>query len=1803
MANLFPQGGWSNRINVGMSGLLFLLWIALGALVISAPVTAQAQNLCVGNLVYLDSNSNGVYDFNEGVGDVRVEIWRLTGDPENPEVLANFYTTQSSGFYLFVNLAPGTYYVKIPETEFALGKPLYGMFSLPGAQLIGDDDEGEDGQDSFDPALTGVSSMEFIVVEGFGPVGTEEPGFAGTIDDSDDINGDMTIDFGFYKPVGVGNLVFADMNGNGRADVGEGVPGVAVQLHASTAVIGTDAPLADVITDSTGHYQFGGLQAGFYKVHIPGSEFADGGPLEQALSITGVGLAEDDDDANAPGHLGDDGLDDATPDLNGITSGIITLSPGTEPAGAGESGSDGTMDDLADADNDLTVDFGFVFPEGMLGVGNVVFEDFNNNGFYDDGEGIYGVKVQLIEEGTGALVGERTTRLDGSFFFGSVSPGDYHLHVPASEFAPGKPLFSALSVEQTAAGDDQSGEEGVDAPFPETTGISGVPFTLQVGSPITDAGTELGFNAASDNFRDDQVDLTHDLGFTVRAREPLSVGNLVFFDEDSNGRLNGSEAGISGVKVQLFRQGDDAALATPVAEMDTAADGTYMFSGLVPGTYFVHVPPSEFAVGQPLLNRRSSPGNAADDGIDDHASENGLDAADPVTTGVSSIEFELVDNAEPVELGYEPGQDDADDNNGDLTIDLGFTTSCPALTINPAALPDAVAQSSYSQALTLQGDSGTITWTQAGGAMPDGLSLSTAGVLSGVPTQAGSFQFTVRATTETLCTTTRSYTLVIDPAQNVGLGNLVFLDSNGNGRADDGEGVPLVEVRLYAEGSTVDVDAPLQTVTTNNDGFYAFNGLSAGRYFAHVAKANFASGGPLFEKVSVSGAGGDKPKDDDVDENGEDSLNPANTGISSSVIDLSAGAEPAAGGGESGAGSSDDDATDSNFNATVDFGFIPSPLVSVGLGNLVFRDDNNSGTFDEGEGKDGVVVELFVATDEISESQPLRSTVTAGGGRYAFMGLSAGSYKVFIPASEFAQGKPLYGCRSVTGEGADAVADDDVDENGLDVPTPAATGVVTGIVELALGTEAITNIEETGADKAGDDAADSNTDFTVDLGFVRDCGTLIVSPASLEPVLVGTPFSTQFTASGGMAPYVFTFAFGELPPGLTLAIDGTLSGTPTVSGIYEFALQATDDFGCFVVHPCSLEVTAPPLAVGNVVFFDKNANGHADAGEGVDGVTVELHLGPDTPGPGSYVASTTTSGGGYFLFDDLDAGDYRLHLPASMFAQGAPLWKMLSVSGVLSTSDDESGEDGQDAVDPAVSGISTAVFALQVGQCPLDDVELGLSGSSDSSRDADIDLTRDFGVVDQTALPATFSSWALENGLDSSNNGPEDNPDGDTESNLLEYALGSSPESGTASDAFKVVENQLTGQMEVQLRRRHGGLSDLTYTVQVLANLAQSPAGWVATQIVPTITNNGDGTETLTYSALELDPALSADGFGFVRVKVELDANHDTTPEASDSSLVIGWQHRTLEVRNQTYAVSLVPLAVFTGAVTSVNGSTVDVSASAGTADVAALLTGAREYYLEVVAGDQEGHRWEIDEISSSGSSLTLLPAESRSTQAVIPADLVGDTIALRAHWKVIELFPASDFHATTDPATADNLILWNAASRSYSTYWLASTPQGQRWLRIGDATLSNQNNLVIGPCDGLFTKPRSSSVSAAIIGQARSWNIACPLVAGTNLVGNPHPVAQSFGNRGMTTANGFTGNTDSSAADRVNIWNGDASAATSYAAYYLLKSGTTERWLKIGDATLADQSAAPVFGAGLAAFINSVTSQPGWLLPAPWTP
>ncbi|PYK49186.1 MAG: hypothetical protein DME51_09045 [Verrucomicrobia bacterium] len=54
---------------------------------------------------------------------------------------------------------------------------------------------------------------------------------------------------------------------------------------------------------------------------------------------------------------------------------------------------------------------------------------------------------------------------------------------------------------------------------------------------------------------------------------------------------------------------------------------------------------------------------------------------------------------------------------------------------------------------------------------------------------------------------------------------------------------------------------------------------------------------------------------------------------------------------------------------------------------------------------------------------------------------------------------------------------------------------------------------------------------------------------------------------------------GSLPPGLTLSSSGVLSGTPTSSGTFTFAIQATDRNGCTGTRSYGLTVACATISL------------------------------------------------------------------------------------------------------------------------------------------------------------------------------------------------------------------------------------------------------------------------------------------------------------------------------------------------------------------------------------------------------------------------------------------------------------------------------------------------------------------------------------------------------------------------------------------------------------------------------------------------
>ena len=98
----------------------------------------------------------------------------------------------------------------------------------------------------------------------------------------------------------------------------------------------------------------------------------------------------------------------------------------------------------------------------------------------------------------------------------------------------------------------------------------------------------------------------------------------------------------------------------------------------------------------------------------------------------------------------------------EFTLVVSETAPDPTtITITTASLPSGTVGSSYSA--TLEASLSNATWSISSGSLPNGLRLSSSGVISGTPTSSGSATFTVRAESGN-ASATKSLSITINPA-------------------------------------------------------------------------------------------------------------------------------------------------------------------------------------------------------------------------------------------------------------------------------------------------------------------------------------------------------------------------------------------------------------------------------------------------------------------------------------------------------------------------------------------------------------------------------------------------------------------------------------------------------------------------------------------------------------------------------------------------------------------------------------------------------------------------------------------------------------------------------------------------------------------------------------------------------------------------------------------------------------------------------------------------------------------------------
>ncbi len=310
------------------------------------PTIGVDDILRLGNRVWEDANNNICIDAGETFFDgVALTLLKDDGDllfDAATDVVVATTTTSGGGFYLFDNLLPGNYFVRVDKENFDDGQPLHKYRSSTGYYGANTcfDSKDKGNEVAFywwvDGILTSYISME----------PGEEPPFEV---DGDDQNGNMIQDFGFYRPVRLGNRVWHDVNIDGSRDDAEAdINNVLVNVYRDNGD-GVFSALQDTYvsmrtTIDSGYYNFHDLTQGSYFVEIPSSNFVPGGPLEGFYSTP------DHVGEEPPANDTDHGIDNVAPIEGGIVSEIVELTWDMEPEAS---------IDTDNEDGNFTIDFGF----------------------------------------------------------------------------------------------------------------------------------------------------------------------------------------------------------------------------------------------------------------------------------------------------------------------------------------------------------------------------------------------------------------------------------------------------------------------------------------------------------------------------------------------------------------------------------------------------------------------------------------------------------------------------------------------------------------------------------------------------------------------------------------------------------------------------------------------------------------------------------------------------------------------------------------------------------------------------------------------------------------------------------------------------------------------------------------------------------------------------------------------------------------------------------------------------------------------------------------------------------------------------------------------------------------------------------------------------------------------------------------------------------------------------------------------------------------------------------------------------
>ncbi|TNJ32880.1 beta strand repeat-containing protein, partial [Arenimonas terrae] len=547
------------------------------------------------------------------------------------------------------------------------------------------------------------------------------------------------------------------------------------------------------------------------------------------------------------------------------------------------------------------------------------------------------------------------------------------------------------------------------------------------------------------------------------------------------------------------------------------------------------------------------------------------------------------------------------------------------VTVSPGTLPNGTVAAAYSQTLSASGGSAPYNFAVTAGALPAGLTLSTGGALTGTPTAGGSFNFTVTATDSSAFpgpySGTQAYTLVIDPATvslpATALAGGTLGQAYGESiTAATGGTAPYsyaVTAGALPGGLTLNTATGAITGTPGALGTFNFSitatdsSTGTGPYTATQAYAiTVVDVPPVANAVSLTVAYDSAATPVTLNITGGTPVSVAVGTAPGNGTAIAAGTsityQPTA--GYAGPDSFTYTATNSGGTsapATVTV-TVSDPVVTItaggGLGTAVATPYTQTFTFGGGaQPWSGYQVTNLPAGLTITGTTA--NTVTISG-----TPTEAGTFNLNVSATDSSTGNGPYTVGQVF-----ALV---VSPPGLSLaPAPGTLNAPYGAAFSQAFTAsggsgpysyAVTGALPAGLVLAGDTISGTPTvpgsypitvtatdtgstgagaPFSIAQNYTIDvpAPTIAVAPATLPDPAIGAAYAESVTASGGVGPYTFAVTAGALPAGLSLATDGTLSGTATAVGTFNFTVTATDANGQTGSRAYSVTVGAPTLAL------------------------------------------------------------------------------------------------------------------------------------------------------------------------------------------------------------------------------------------------------------------------------------------------------------------------------------------------------------------------------------------------------------------------------------------------------------------------------------------------------------------------------------------------------------------------------------------------------------------------------------------------